>query len=88
MSRFKLYNPDQAYLLSPSARDELGPDHLCFFVRRMIEQLNVSGFEQSYSPEGAELYAPQLMPERRCMSPAVGPATEGTARETIRQRLR
>lgn len=61
MSRFKLYNPDQAYLLPPSVRDELGKDHLCFFVREVIERLDMGIFEQSYSVEGGELYAPQLM---------------------------
>ena len=61
MSRFRLYNPDQAYLLPPSVRDELGSGHLCFFVRAVIARLEMSVFEQSYSSEGGELYAPQLM---------------------------
>jgi transposase len=61
MSRFKVYSPDQAFLLPPSVRDELGEKHLCFFVRGVIERLDVSVFEQSYSIEGGELYAPQLM---------------------------
>jgi transposase len=61
MSRFKVYSPDQAYLLPPSVRDELGSDHLCFFIRGVIERLDMSVFEQSYSAEGGELYAPQLM---------------------------
>jgi transposase len=61
MSRFKVYSPDQAYLLPPSVRDELGKDHFCFFVRGVVERLNMSAFEQSYSTEGGELYAPQLM---------------------------
>ncbi len=61
MSRFKCYSPDQSYLLPPSVRDELGSDHLCFFIRGLIERLDMSVFEQSYSAEGGELYAPQLM---------------------------
>ena len=61
MSRFKGYSPDQAYLLPPSVRDELGADHFCFFVRGVVERLDMSVFEQSYSAEGGELYAPQLM---------------------------
>ena len=61
MSRFKVYSPDQAYLLPPSVRDELGEKHLCFFVRGVIERLDMSVFESSYSAEGGELYAPQLM---------------------------
>jgi len=61
MSRFRVYSPDQAYLLPPSVRDELGEKHLCFFVRGVMERLDMSVFEQSYSLEGGELYAPQLM---------------------------
>jgi transposase len=61
MSRFKRYNPDQAYLLPPSVRDELGSEHLCFFLRRVVERLDMSVFVQSYSAEGGELYAPELM---------------------------
>ncbi len=61
MSRFKVYSPDQAYLLPPSVRDELGSKHLCFFVREVIERLDMSVFESSYSEEGGELYAPHLM---------------------------
>jgi transposase len=58
MSRFKVYSPGQAYLLPPSVRDELGEKHLCFFVREVIERLDMSVFEQSYNPEGGELYPP------------------------------
>jgi transposase len=61
MSRFKVYSPDQAYLLPPSVRDELGEKHLCFFVRGVMERLDMRVFEHSYSTEGGELYAPQLM---------------------------
>jgi len=49
------------YLLPPSVRDELGEKHLCLFVREVIERLDMSVFELSYSEEGGELYAPQLM---------------------------
>ena len=52
MSRFKVYSPDQAYLLPPSVRDELGEKHLCFFVRGVIERLDMSEFKLSYSIEG------------------------------------
>lgn len=61
MSRFKAYSPDQAYLLPPSVRDELGEEHLCFFIRRVVERLDLSAFHQSYSAEGGSLYWPELM---------------------------
>jgi transposase len=61
MSRFKSYSPEQAYLLPPSVRDELRGDHLCFFLRRIVERLDLSGFERAYGVEGGALYAPELM---------------------------
>src|SRR5580698_53893 len=61
MSRYLPYHPDQAYLLPPNVADELGEDHLCFFVREVVERLDLSAFEQSYSSEGGSLYAPELM---------------------------
>jgi transposase len=61
MSRFKSYSPEQAYLLPPSVQDELSGDHLCFFLRRVVERLDLGGFERSYAAEGGALYAPELM---------------------------
>jgi len=61
MSRFLPYNPEQGYLLPPSVKDELGADHLCFFIRDVVGRLDLSGFEQAYSEEGGALYAPELM---------------------------
>lgn len=61
MSRFKSYSPEQAYLLPPSVQDELSGDHLCFFLRRVVERLDLGGFERAYAAEGGALYAPSLM---------------------------
>src|SRR3989304_2717410 len=59
--KFLPYSPDQAYLLPPSVRDILGEEHLCFFLHRVVEQLDLSGFEQDYVEEGPPAYAPGLM---------------------------
>lgn len=61
MSRFKAYSPEQAYLLPPNVKDVLGEGHLCFFVQKMVGRLDLSQFEQAYSAEGGELYAPAMM---------------------------
>lgn len=61
MSRFLPYDPEQGYLLPPNVKDELGRDHLCFFVRDVVRRLDLSSFEQAYSDEGGRLYAPELM---------------------------
>jgi len=60
MSRFLEYSPDQAYLLPPSVKGELGADHLSFFLHQVVERLDLSEFEQAYSEEGGALYAPAL----------------------------
>jgi transposase len=61
MSRFLPYSPDQAYLLPPSVKDELGEDPLSMFLHRVVEGLDLREFENAYSDEGGELYAPSLM---------------------------
>ena len=61
MSRFLTYSPEQGYLLPRRVEAELGEKHLCFFIRRVVQRLDMSGFEQEYSPEGGSLYAPELM---------------------------
>jgi transposase len=61
MWRFLSYNHEQAYLLPPSVKDELGADHLCFFVRELVRRLDQSSFESAYSDEGGTLYAQELM---------------------------
>ncbi len=52
MSRFKPYSPDQAYLLPPSVKDELEEGHLCFFVQKVVNRLDLSEFERVYGAEG------------------------------------
>jgi len=61
MAKFLDYNPDQAYLLPPSVRDVLGPGHLCFFLRRVVEKLNLEVFRNEYGEEGGPAYAPEML---------------------------
>jgi transposase len=61
MSRFYPYSPEQGYLIPPNVADELGSDHLCFFIRQVVRQLDLSVFAKDYSREGGMLYAPELM---------------------------
>lgn len=59
--KFLPYCPDQAELLPPNVRQVLGENHLCFFVRRVVERLNLSALEQAYSEEGQPGYHPALL---------------------------
>lgn len=61
MSRFFPYDPNQAYLLPPNVKDVLGSEHLCFRLHAMIEQVNVSRFEEAYGAEGRLAYPPRMM---------------------------
>jgi transposase len=59
--KFLPYEPDQAWLLPPSVKDVLGEDHLCFFVHRVVERLDLRRLEEDYGEEGRRAYAPALM---------------------------
>lgn len=61
MSRFFPYDPNQAYLLPPNVKDVLGSEHLCFRLHAMIEQVDVSRFEEAYGAEGRLAYPPGMM---------------------------
>ncbi len=87
MSRFLPYSPEQAYLIPPSVQDELGADHLCFFVRQVVSRLELSRFEQAYSLEGGELYAPELMLSVWLYAYAVGLTSARRLEQRLEQRL-
>lgn len=87
MGRFLPYEPDQAYLLPPNVKDELGEDHLCFFVHRAVEHMDLRGLEQEYSVEGGELYHPALMLKVWLYAYAVGITSARRLEQRIREDL-
>jgi transposase len=87
MGRFLPYEPDQAYLLPPSVKDELGKDHLCFFIHEAVEHLDLSGFEQAYGEEGGALYRPELMLKVWLYAYAVGITSARRLEQRIREDL-
>src|ERR1035441_2713673 len=87
MSRFLPYSPDQAYLLPPSVKDELGEDHLSIFVHRVVERLDRGAFEESYSAEGGALYAPELMLKVWLYAYALGMTSARRLEQRIREDL-
>ncbi|HEX5413035.1 MAG TPA: transposase [Terriglobia bacterium] len=58
--KFLNYSPDQGYLLPPTVESVLGRSHLCFYMRRMVEKLDLSAFESDYGEEGRRAYHPAL----------------------------
>src|SRR3984893_17291418 len=87
MSRFLAYSPDQAYLLPPSVKDELGEGHLSMFLHRVVERLDLREFEQAYSDEGGELYAPALMLKVWLYAYALGMTSSRRLEQRIREDL-
>ncbi len=59
--KFRAYNPEQAYLLPPRVADVLDEQHLCLFIRRAVEHLDLSAFLADYGEEGQPGYHPALM---------------------------
>ena len=85
--RFIPYNPDQAYLLPPNVRDILDEGHLCFFVHRVVEELDLREFERGYGEEGAPAYAPALMVKVWLYAYALGVTSWRRLEQRIREDL-
>jgi transposase len=87
MPNFYEYNPEQGYLLPPSVREVLGEEHLCFFVHRAVEKLDLRGFEQGYSDEGHPAYHPALLLKVWLYAYALGVTSSRRLEQRIREDL-
>ena len=85
--KFLPYNPDQAFLLPPNVKDVLGADHLCFFVHRIVERLDLSAFCAEYGEEGRRAYAPTLMVKVWLYAYALGITSGRRLEQRIREDL-
>src|SRR5579863_3291925 len=84
MPNFYEYNPEQGYLLPPSVHEVLGEEHLCFFVHRAVEKLELGEFERAYSELGHPGYHPALLLKVWLYAYALGL----TSSRRLEQRLR
>lgn len=87
MPNFYQYNPEQAYLLPPSVQQVLGEEHLCFFVHRAVEKLDLQEFEQAYSDEGHPAYHPALLLKVWLYAYALGVTSSRRLEQRIREDL-
>ncbi len=87
MSRYVEYNPDQAWLLPPSVREELGERHLAVFLHEVIERLDLKEFRQEYSEAGRPAYPPQLMLKVWLYAYALGVTSSRRLEQRIREDL-
>lgn len=61
MPKFKSYNQYQSLLLPPSLADSLPADHICFVINDIVDQLDFSAIEATYSDNGSPAYDPRLL---------------------------
>lgn len=62
MRPYREYRPDQAYLVPPSLADLIPAGDPVFFLREVIERLDLEGFHRSYRAQrGQPPYHPALM---------------------------
>jgi transposase len=87
MANFLEYNPEQAYLLPPSVREVLGEEHLCFFVHRAVEKLDLQEFEAGYAEEGHPAYHPALQLKVWLYAYALGVTSSRRLEQRIREDL-
>jgi len=68
-------------------KDELGADHLCFFIHQAVEHLELKSFEQEYGEEGGALYCPGLMLKVWLYGYALGITSARRLEQRIREDL-
>jgi transposase len=61
--RYRVYEPDQLFLMPPSLREWLPEDHLAYFVSDLVDDLDLSEIETLYEDEerGQPPYHPRMM---------------------------
>ena len=61
--RYRVYEPDQLFLMPPSLREWLPEDHLAYFVSELVDDLDLSEIEAVYEDEerGQPPYHPGMM---------------------------
>jgi len=85
--KFLTYNPEQAYLLPPSVHEVLGEDHVCFFLHRTVERLDLRAFEQGYVEEGRPAYHPALLLKVWLYAYALGMTSARRLEQRVREDL-
>jgi transposase len=61
MTRFVSVDRDTQFLFPPSVQEWLPNDHLARFIVDVVEQLDLSGLEQSYAGRGSDAHHPGML---------------------------
>lgn len=72
--QYRLYEPDQLFLMPPNLREWLPENHLAYFVSDLVDDLNLSKIEAVYEDEerGQPPYHPRMMVKVLIYSYCVG----------------
>lgn len=58
---FKPYNQNQAQLLPPNLSDLIASDHTARLISQVIDEMDLSFIENTYSPNGQHAYHPKML---------------------------
>lgn len=61
MSKFKHYNQNQIQLLPPNLNDLIKPDHIARLINQVIDEMDLSYIEDTYSFNGQHAYHPKML---------------------------
>ena len=61
MSKFKHYNQNQIQLLPPNLSDLIEKDHIARLINQVIDQMDLSFIENTYSVDGQHAYHPRML---------------------------
>lgn len=61
MPKFKEYNQNQPMLLPPDIKNLIPSDHICFTIDNLVNDLDISAINKTYSDLGAPAYDPKMM---------------------------
>ena len=61
MPKFKNYNQNQPMLLPPNIKDWLPSNHICFVINDIVDNLDISSIEDTYSEQGSPAYNPKAL---------------------------
>jgi len=87
MGKYVSYAPEQSWLLPPRVDDELGSDHLVFFLHRLVEGFDLHVFDAEYSADGRPAYPPQMLLKVWLYAYACGLTSSRRIEQRIREDL-
>ena len=61
MPKFKHYNQNQIQLLPPDLSDMIEPDHIARLINQVIDEMDLSFIENTYSLNGQHAYHPKML---------------------------